>query len=735
MSHFTDVAGDIDDAASNSSGSAKSCVVLLKRENFDEIKNDDGNRSVAHSTRSRRNSKLTEENLAAHTAKRSLRSNSVSSDGGDSAMTQTTRKTRSTAANTPKKVPSSVRPATPSRRSTRLQTKNDQNFDSPAKLTPAKRSLRSKSLASSELAGQSEDQHLEAEKMPRNEATELPKIVEEKVDSSNANLSQSDTPDAEMNHDVNGDTGASSSNSKGSTDSVSTNIEEQKTPRNETTKTPKVVKEKIDSPVAITPKVATPSTNVESPSKSAVAKRNLRSIDMVSTDLVGQSVDQNMEEERTPRNETTKTPKVSVEKIDSPLKITPKVAASSSTDDSPSKSAVAKRNLRSSGIASTDLVDQNLDEEKTPRNETPKTAKIVVEKIDSSLSITPKAAVPSATDSPSKSAIAKRNLRSIGMVSTDSVGQHMEEEKTSKNVVEKIDSSLQITPKPTAPIDNSPFGTPYPGINREVNEIINSLATPHAHREVEQDFSDAYNSLSPTSRRLSMLDQRIEDIASTLTPVTSLPNERIHHVKEEKKAENSPKKTPNPRKAINLKNELSKMFSSIEKSIGKNNTPLAKPATISMSMFDTPKVSATNSLPSKPDEAAESVSPMQENIQTAKPNGTDEMADQKDKSLVNDSLSDMVNSSLPSESTSNSVAKSKRKSVAIVTPKVIKSPSKIKREDTPHPMKKEPIEKPQNGEDGENNQNGMFFLKGFIHFKQTHSILTTMVIVLFIGCL
>lgn len=144
-----DSVDDYDDSASSkSSGSVRSCKVVLRRENFNDIQNDDG-RAVAHSTRNRRNSQLTEENIAAHvdTSRRSLRSASIASDGTESTITRSTRSRVANSQNTPKKDGNAARPATPSRRSSRLLSENEKAADSP-KPTPSKRNLRSNSVAS-----------------------------------------------------------------------------------------------------------------------------------------------------------------------------------------------------------------------------------------------------------------------------------------------------------------------------------------------------------------------------------------------------------------------------------------------------------------------------------------------------------------------------------------------------------------------------------------------------------
>lgn len=150
---------DVDDAASDkssTSSSVRSCKVILERENFDDVLKsgvgDDG-RTVAHSTRARSSSQLTVENVSAHMnpARRALRSASVASDGTGSVKSRTTRASARVAAsqNTPKKGSTTPRPATPSRRSSRLLSENEKAVDSPAKSQPAKRNLRSNSVASS----------------------------------------------------------------------------------------------------------------------------------------------------------------------------------------------------------------------------------------------------------------------------------------------------------------------------------------------------------------------------------------------------------------------------------------------------------------------------------------------------------------------------------------------------------------------------------------------------------
>lgn len=143
---------DENSRSSQSSHGQRSCKVVLRRENFEEIRaaEKETDRSIAHSTRGRRNSQLTEENVAAHldTGRRSLRSVDAASDGSESIIS---RSTRSRLANvlTPKKDNNTVvRPATPSRRSSRLLSENEKTTDSPAKATPNKRSLRSNSIAS-----------------------------------------------------------------------------------------------------------------------------------------------------------------------------------------------------------------------------------------------------------------------------------------------------------------------------------------------------------------------------------------------------------------------------------------------------------------------------------------------------------------------------------------------------------------------------------------------------------
>ncbi|XP_031634025.1 protein slender lobes [Contarinia nasturtii] len=139
---------DNDDAASSiSSNSMRGCKVVLERQNFDDIDATSGRRAIAHATRSRRSSQLTEENIAAHSnptnpARRALRSNSIASDSTEA--TQTSRRS-SRKANTPKE---EIVPTTPARRSSRLLSENEKATDSPAKsATPARR-LRSNSVAS-----------------------------------------------------------------------------------------------------------------------------------------------------------------------------------------------------------------------------------------------------------------------------------------------------------------------------------------------------------------------------------------------------------------------------------------------------------------------------------------------------------------------------------------------------------------------------------------------------------
>lgn len=147
---------DFDDAASNaSSSSLKACKVVLRRENFGEIDsnaNDTEDRSVAQSTRARRSSQLTEENVSAaysNAPRRSLRTGSVISDGTESSQVSRPRSTR-LAQNTPKKDNAS-RPSTPARRSSRLLSENEKAAESPTK-TPARRNLRSSSVASEDLS-------------------------------------------------------------------------------------------------------------------------------------------------------------------------------------------------------------------------------------------------------------------------------------------------------------------------------------------------------------------------------------------------------------------------------------------------------------------------------------------------------------------------------------------------------------------------------------------------------
>lgn len=153
MDDFNDAASYKSVSSTSSAGSIQSCKVVLRRENFDDVlKTGDSNRAIAHSTRARNSSQLTEENVAAHLnpARRQLRSASVASDGTGSAHSKVTRSTRLTASqNTPKKSSSSaVRPATPSRRSSRLVSENEKTVDTPAKTVAAKRSLRSNSVVS-----------------------------------------------------------------------------------------------------------------------------------------------------------------------------------------------------------------------------------------------------------------------------------------------------------------------------------------------------------------------------------------------------------------------------------------------------------------------------------------------------------------------------------------------------------------------------------------------------------
>lgn len=128
--------------------------MILQRENFDEILSgsaDGGGATVARSTRARSASQLTEANVAAlNPARRALRSASIASDGTGSTKSRTTRSTGLAASqNTPKKESSTPsRPATPSRRSSRLRSENEKAVDSPAKPTPSKRNLRSNSVVS-----------------------------------------------------------------------------------------------------------------------------------------------------------------------------------------------------------------------------------------------------------------------------------------------------------------------------------------------------------------------------------------------------------------------------------------------------------------------------------------------------------------------------------------------------------------------------------------------------------
>lgn len=125
---------------------------MLNRENFDGVETN-GRKSVSHGTRSRRNSQLTEENLAAHSSpvvagRRNLRSNSVTSV--DSEVTQTSRRSSRlvNSQNTPKKAESVTQPTTPARRSSRLLSGNEKATDSPAKSSTPGRRLRSNSVAS-----------------------------------------------------------------------------------------------------------------------------------------------------------------------------------------------------------------------------------------------------------------------------------------------------------------------------------------------------------------------------------------------------------------------------------------------------------------------------------------------------------------------------------------------------------------------------------------------------------
>lgn len=147
---------DLDDNASvASSDSMKSCKVILRREKFDD--SNAVERSVAHSTRLRRSSHLTEENMAAHSnppsaGPHSLRSGSIASDGTES-TTRTRASTRlANSQNTPRKETITSRVMTPSRRSSRLLSENEKTADSPAKATPGKRNLRSMSVASEDIS-------------------------------------------------------------------------------------------------------------------------------------------------------------------------------------------------------------------------------------------------------------------------------------------------------------------------------------------------------------------------------------------------------------------------------------------------------------------------------------------------------------------------------------------------------------------------------------------------------
>lgn len=122
----------------------QSCTVNLNRSKFKQLESDD--RAIAQSTRSRRNSKLTEENLAALVAspQRSLRSGSVISDKtADSAQIRTRSARLNATQNTPSKEPA--------RRKSRLLSENDKTIvDSPAK--PARRNLRSNSTISEDVS-------------------------------------------------------------------------------------------------------------------------------------------------------------------------------------------------------------------------------------------------------------------------------------------------------------------------------------------------------------------------------------------------------------------------------------------------------------------------------------------------------------------------------------------------------------------------------------------------------
>lgn len=122
----------------------QSCAVNLTSARFKQLETED--RAIAQSTRSRRNSKLTEENLAALVAspQRSLRSGSVLSDKTVDSAAIRTRSTRLNATqNTPSKEPA--------RRKSRLLSENDKAVvDSPAK--PARRNLRSNSTISEDVS-------------------------------------------------------------------------------------------------------------------------------------------------------------------------------------------------------------------------------------------------------------------------------------------------------------------------------------------------------------------------------------------------------------------------------------------------------------------------------------------------------------------------------------------------------------------------------------------------------
>ncbi|XP_055300986.1 mucin-2 [Sitodiplosis mosellana] len=154
----TESVGDLNDAASvASSGSMKSCKVLLRRENFDEMNTNTtaDDRLVAHSTRSRRSSQLTEENVSAvysSAPRRSLRAGSVISDDTESTQISRPRSARlAQSQNTPKK-DSAPRPSASARRSSRLLSENEKAAESPAKITPARRNTRSSVASEDQLS-------------------------------------------------------------------------------------------------------------------------------------------------------------------------------------------------------------------------------------------------------------------------------------------------------------------------------------------------------------------------------------------------------------------------------------------------------------------------------------------------------------------------------------------------------------------------------------------------------